>query len=449
MKRYLAFFWMMAAAAIAGDQIPVYGPARAGVEDWDLLMTTVLDVGEVAYDPSMPSELRVGDGITPGGIVVRQDGTVTNFSQVSTATTNLTMRHFAIEWGAWRVAGGTRALNLTWGADEMWLRFVRDSGQAYLSYNFAVLSAGVYRFVVANAEGEPTPVLQVSTNLLEGYAAAVEGTYGIERVNAGRIAITYTNDPVSSCFFARVFDASGLKSGAYFAVPIHATTGIVDAAGAAITNWGDLTNSLSARINDVAAGVDANAGNIATHTSAIAENAGNIYSNASALTSITNALGRRISEFEEINLLVSREMSTSGENVWEAPTEIPTRYLNLHIMATNFTSTNFPLTVRIPSTLQPARPTTIRMLLVGITSATRLNYELGTTRRMTNYNPSQSQRQIEFHWLPEVGAWQYVHIQLQASHSLYTRNGASTPASAWSLPTTIENWIAWRNQQTW
>ena len=193
----------------------------------------------------------------------------------------------------------------------------------------------------------------------------------------------------------------------------------------------------------------ATAANLAAVAGLAATNAGNIYSNSANLTSVTNAFGQRISEFEEVNLVVYREMSTTDANIWEAPTNLPTRCLNLHICATNFTSTNYPLTIRIPSELQPTRPTTIRFLLSAVTGNTRLNYEQGTTRRLSNYAPASSQRQIELHWLPEVGAWQYFHFQLQASHTPYTRTGVNAVGYLQVMPKSIESWIAWRNQQPW
>lgn len=464
MKRYMAMFWMLAAAAFAGDQIPVYGPARAGVEDWDLLQDTVLDVGEIAYDPSMPTELRVGDGITPGGIVVRQDGTVTNFSQISTATTNLNMRHFSIAWGAWHAQGDARALNFTWGRDEVWLRFVRDSGAAYLPYDFSILDENVFRFEVANAVGDTPPVLQVSTNLLEGYAAAPDGTFGTSRPDAAHLSIVYTNASPISCIFFRVFDASGLSSGAYFSVPVHAARGYVDASGSGVTNWGDLTGPLAAGIATNAAAIAANAGGIATNAAAIAQNAGaiatnaaaiaqnsariaqnagNIHSNAAGLAVVTNALGQRISDFEEVTIGY-QALSTNTYNI---PTNFPTRELVIYVSANAFTETTPTVRLNLPN-WTPNRPVRIRVYVGTWNANTTADYLYGGTKK-TSGKVSSGLSGVEWTWLHQPACWEMHMIRAASYRFVRSADPSGNYLDANNLPTTVEDWIAWRNQQTW
>jgi len=232
-------FAVAAVSASARDRIPVYGPARVGVEDGDLLADTVLELGVLAIDQAKPTEIRIGDGITPGGIPIHPDGCVTGFVQIANATTNLNMHHYSIQWGAWRAQGDSTALNFTYGDDEVWLRFVRDSGEAYLSYDFTIAAPDVYQFTVASAEGDPAPVLQVATNLLEGYLPAPAGSYGTSRPDAAHLVITYTNSTPSDFIFFRVFDAAGLDSGAYFNVPIVPADGITMGTNN-VKEWTDL-----------------------------------------------------------------------------------------------------------------------------------------------------------------------------------------------------------------
>jgi hypothetical protein len=232
-------FALAAVSASARDRIPVHGPARVGVEDGDLLADTVLELGVLAIDQAKPTEIRIGDGITPGGIPIHPDGCVTGFVQIANATTNLNMHHYSIQWGAWRAQGDSTALNFTYGDDEVWLRFVRDSGEAYLSYDFTIAAPDVYQFTVASAEGDPAPVLQVATNLLEGYLPAPAGSYGTSRPDAAHLVITYTNSPPSDFICFRVFDAAGLDSGAYFNVPIVPADGITMGTNN-VKEWTDL-----------------------------------------------------------------------------------------------------------------------------------------------------------------------------------------------------------------
>ena len=85
------------------DAIPVYGPARVGVEDADLLEDTVLEPGVLAVTPGTPYRVVIGDGLTPGGIEIHPEGCVRDFADVSVATTNLDMRTYAVTFGPWKL----------------------------------------------------------------------------------------------------------------------------------------------------------------------------------------------------------------------------------------------------------------------------------------------------------------------------------------------------------
>lgn len=214
----------VAVVAFGGDPVPVYGPARVGVEDPDLLADTVLDVGVLAVSSYDLTRVVIGDGITPGGVEIHPAGCVRGFGDISDATTNLNMRTYAIQWGAWQARGDLNALSFTYGPNDLWMRFVRDTGSAYLPFNLTI-GDGVFQFTVPSVEGMPEPVLQVTTNLLEDFAAAPAGTYGTSRPNAAQLVIAYTNATDRALFF-RIFDAAGLRTGVYHYVPVVATAGI-------------------------------------------------------------------------------------------------------------------------------------------------------------------------------------------------------------------------------
>lgn len=230
MKRVLwafVFAFLVVSASAGCDPVPVYGPARVAVDDEDLLTTTILDVGTLAVSPQKMWKIYIGDGMTPGGIPIHPDGCVTGFTGVCVATTNLDMRSWSIKWGPWSAHGDANEWDLGYGTDETWLRLVRDSGQAYLAYDFTIVDARHYRFSFAwTGDGYDFPVLQVATNLADGYASVDSADVTYSRPDTSHLVIDYAVPGEYVFLSFRVFAADRLSTGAYFGVPIHADYGL-------------------------------------------------------------------------------------------------------------------------------------------------------------------------------------------------------------------------------
>lgn len=233
----VAFLWFCAAlAASALEDIPVYGPARVAVEDSDLLAGTVLEVGVLAVTPEQPYRVVIGDGITPGGIPIHPEGCVTQFNQIANATTNLNMHSYSITFGPWAMSGGLDEWAMTWGGTETWLRLVRDTGIAYLSYDFTIIDPAHYRFeLVWTGEGYDFPVLMVSTNLLQGYAAADPADVNYLRPDVSHLVVDYSVPGDYEFIGFRFFAPDRMKTGAYFGVPVHADYGLAAVGSLSVT----------------------------------------------------------------------------------------------------------------------------------------------------------------------------------------------------------------------
>ena len=233
----VAFLWFCAAlAASALEDIPVHGPARVAVEDSDLLANTVLEVGVLAVTPDQPYRVVIGDGITPGGIPIHPEGCVTQFNQIANATTNLNMHSYSITFGPWAMSGGLDEFGLTWGGSETWLRLVRDTGIAYLSYDFTIIDPAHYRFeLVWTGEGYDFPVLMVSTNLLQGYAAADPDDVTYSRPDVSHLVVDYSVPGDYEFLGFRFFAPDRMKTGAYFGIPVHADYGLAAVGSLSVT----------------------------------------------------------------------------------------------------------------------------------------------------------------------------------------------------------------------
>jgi hypothetical protein len=153
-------------AAWAFDEIPVYGGSKVGYEDRDLLDGTILEEGVLVVTPDEPWRVFIGDGVTPGGLEVHPKGYVTHFAEVASADTNLNMHSYSIEFGPWKMHGDGNEFDIDYEGREHWLRFVRDTGEAYLRYDFDIIDSTHYRFSLAWAvDGCECPRLQVATSL--------------------------------------------------------------------------------------------------------------------------------------------------------------------------------------------------------------------------------------------------------------------------------------------
>lgn len=218
---------LTACIAQGRDPVPVYGPARMAVEDEDLLDTTILPLGTLAVSPGKIWKVRAGDGLTPGGIPIHPEGCVTGFVQIANATTNLNMRSYSITFGPWAMHGDANEWDFQYGTDETWLRLIRDSGQAYLVYDFTIVDAMHYRFKLAwTGDRNDFPVLQVSTNLLNGYAPVDPADVTYSRPDTSHLVIDYAVPGEYVFLSFRVFAADRLSTGAYFNVPVNAEYGL-------------------------------------------------------------------------------------------------------------------------------------------------------------------------------------------------------------------------------
>ena len=242
----LVLAFLVVSAAAARDPVPVYGPARVAVDDSDLLSTTILDVGTLAVTPQQPWKVYIGDGLTPGGIPIHPDGCVTNFAQVANATTNLNMHSYHISFGPWKMSGDAGEFDVTWGGSETWMRFVRDTGEAYLNYNFTIGENDTYTFEFAWTDGDALPTLMVSTNLLEGYATAPTNSTVYTRPDVSHVQIVYTAPAAADFLFFRVFADTRMSTGIYFSEPVVAEKGLTVGTNGitmgtnGITDWTDL-----------------------------------------------------------------------------------------------------------------------------------------------------------------------------------------------------------------
>ncbi len=214
----------LAAGALAFDEIPVYGGAKVGYEDQELLENTILEEGTLVVTPYEPWRIWIGDGVTPGGLEVHPKGCVTNFAQVAEATTNLQMHSYSITFGPWQMHGDAGEFDIAYGDDENWLRFVRDTGLVYLDYDFTIVDSAHYKFQLAWSEpGYDFPVLQVSPNLTQGYQNVGVDDVVYSRPDSSHLEILYTvPEELSDYVFLgfRLYHASRLSTGAYFGVPI-------------------------------------------------------------------------------------------------------------------------------------------------------------------------------------------------------------------------------------
>ena len=466
------FLAMMAASAFAGD-VPVYGPARVGVEDPDLLAETVLDVGVLAVSSWDLSRVFMGDGITPGGIEIHPKGCVRGFEDVSTATTNLSMKTYAITFQAWKMSGDLNEFDFTWGGQESWMRFIRDTGEAYLSYNFTCTeNEYTFDFAWTGAEGEPLPELQVSTNLMAGFEVAPTNAAIYTRPDVSHVQIVYTREDVPSCIFFRVFASSRMSTGIYFDKPIVPTAGITMGTDT-WTEWPDVgaiaTNAADAAVAPVSARVGALETNAALHATkaelidatntlagAVAETyataanladvAGLVYSNEAALSVVTNAFGQKISEFETVRLgFYPQDAATFMKYV---PTNFPTRELEVFVDAYDLSNTeNAAYRIGLPSGWAPPKPTRVRIVFGTAPQATNVLVSLSfPNARKRNY-PTDGAI-FEWVWMPEVSAWHLESFAGRKDTTAYNSEGTAVTRSL-QFPETVEKWVEWRNQQTW
>lgn len=235
----------VALAASVLDSIPVYGAACVAIEDGDLLKDTVLGLGVLAVTPGEVHRVFIGDGLTPGGIEIHPANCVRDFRDIHVATTNLDMGSYHITFGPWHFSGDAREFDATWGGVETWMRFVRDIDNAYLAYDFTIGENNTYTFAFNwSFTNGSRPVLQVSTNLLEGYFVppAADTVYTFPSIS--RIQIAYTAPADAETLFFRIFAASRMDTGIYFSYPVNVSGSVT----ATTTNGAVVLDNNSVRV---------------------------------------------------------------------------------------------------------------------------------------------------------------------------------------------------------
>ena len=446
MKRW--WFAVGVAAAAAAEAVPPVVLTNVVVQKYGEERTLEVQPEGMLFIDEY-GDLYMGNGETAGGVKVCAHVEIDWHVWEKDVEAN----GHAIKWNRyWKQLSEGGSLSYRYGTNTF-LRLVGAESGTLANINVDTSHVGTGTLVIS--ADNPDAVLQVSTNLME--AGAWQTATNAELTAQSDVSRTWTITLMgTSAEFYRAMGEVSVGSGIHAMRPLYAHQGITDADGAAVTNWGDLTNSLSARIDAAVGGVETNAGNIATNaaaiagnTAAIAAHAANIYSNAAGLSWITNALGQRVSEYETVSLGITPTMSTTQANVWLVPTNCPTRNLHISVNAATFTSTNYPLTLRVPGDWTPTKPIRIRFLFTHAGSSARINIHIGTAARASGATPATSPRLGELQWLPEIGLWQWYWIAENSINGLYTVAGAASPGATSNLPATIEDWIAWRSQQPW
>lgn len=449
----LALLALVLYAARAREAVPVYGPAHAGVEDADLLEETILDIGVLAINPDKPYSLRVGDGMTKGGVEVHAEGCITNFNGIHVATTNLEMGTWNISYGPWTTSGDYNTFTIARGASP-WLRFVREDGEAFMRYSFAILDgfghddATHYAFQVAHIEGDPLPVLEVSTNLAAGYVAADTNAIVVSRVDAAHVRMVYEAPPGADVIFFRVFDMAELSTGAYLSVPLVAEEGIrmgtntwtewptnhathADLAAATNTLWTEV-DAIDGRVGDIEADY---------LTSADAEG----YATTGAVASVE----RRVEALEypeTCNLYWPPEYITNhwyGRNIVDIPTNFPTRKLNLIVCDAGITN----LGINLPP-WNPGRDVEISVIATRTSAAPTNRFTI--VRINNNTQSSAASYQVYSHYRMGVitydsltQSWSTRTITLAARPYWWSIDGLGVEYPI-NYPATVEEWEALR-----
>lgn len=474
----LAAAWFTAAcAARAGDTIPVFGAARVAVEDADLLKDTVLDLGVLAVTPGEITRVFIGDGLTPGGLEIHPEGCVRDFKDIAVATTNLDMKHYHIAFGPWRFSGDINEFDATWGGSETWMRFVRDTTNAYLSYDFTVGESNTYAFAFnwSFADGA-MPALQVSTNLIEGYSTPPPADTVYFRPDVSHVQITYTAPADAETLFFRVFAANRMDTGIYFSYPVNvsgdilATNGAVIAAttnGAVVLSQnsvraleydthggGGLTASAWLKPDGMAhqllynywtynfptnSGTLALKEDVSSATNQLSEDIAAAYATTGSVASVERRL-ERLEYPETCALYWDPDFVTSN---WDAdssviyvPTDFPTKRLDLVVCDNGISN----LYVRLPG-WQPARDVEVVICVLRDTGdsvgrASRVQY---LNQLLINHTAANNYRLLICDYDSFAKTWSF-YPQTLASRPYYgTTSRKDFPSNR---PATVEEWLA-------
>lgn len=180
--------------------------------------------------------------------------------------------------------------------------------------------------------------------------------------------------------------------------------------------------------------------------SAIAANTGDIHSNAAALTSVTNALGQRVSESETVR--IGYYPQDSSTFMWYIPTNLPTRELEVFVDAYDLANTEgAAYRIGLPSDWEPPRPTRVRILFGTAPQNTNVVVSLSfPNSRKRNY-PTDGAI-FEWVWMPESATWHIESLAGRKDSTAYNSSGTAVTRTL-ILPVDIDEWIKWRQQQPW
>lgn len=344
--------------------------------------------------------------------------------------------------------GGTLAYRF---GTNTWLRFVgtRSGELANLSIDARDVTNGT---MTVTADAVNDPILQVSTNLVSAdpWQTATNATV----TSTTDVSTTWTIDLLDTTFQVyRVLATTTRPVGIHALRPLYAHQGLyMD--GERWDAWPDVggiaTNAANAAVTPVEERVGTLETNAALHATkselvdATNTLAGLIYNNEAALACVTNALGQRISEYETVTIAYAPTAVTA--NVWFAPTNCPTRALDVQINSIVFNNTNTYCEIRIPAGYTPKGPMRLRFYVWRTHTNARHRFGIGDNAHVTVTGPNS--RFVEYEWMPESQKWQIHFLQANNGFDCYDSAGVRMTAN-FGLPTTIEAWIAWRSQQTW
>lgn len=185
---------------------------------------------------------------------------------------------------------------------------------------------------------------------------------------------------------------------------------------------------------------------VANQRAGIAENAGNIHSNAVALSTITNALGQRVSANETVK--IGYTPATRSSEVWLVPTNCPTRNLEVYVDASVYNVTNNTCTIRIPAAWMPNGPMTVRVYAWSSSANSRFSFGIGNVQHVSM--AASNARELEYQWMPECSGWQIRWRAVQNGFNIYNTSGSHVSATKIAaLPASVEEWVEWRQQKEW
>lgn len=225
--------------------------------------------------------------------------------------------------------------------------------------------------------------------------------------------------------------------------PVAARVGTLETNAAQHATKSELIAATNTLAGDIAE-TYATAANLAAVAALAATNAGNIYSNAAGLSWVTNALGQRISAFEKVTIAYAPAAITA--DTWYIPTNCPTHAMDVQINSSVFNTTNSYCEIRIPAGYAPSGPMRIRMYVWRTHTNARHRFGIGNNAHVTTSGPNA--RHVEYEWMPETQTWQIHFLQAQNGFDVYDWSGVKKTAN-FGLPKSIDDWVAWRNQQPW